>query len=284
MDYIQSRTQSLNLNDIDLRCMTINVGAAGKTGKNAAEEKKIREKVQGNRPKKVLKNGKEKLVPEAEIRREIFVEKIKQVDPDIICFQEQIPTDLNEVENVMLSNLLKDLPEYLRENFQAFYEQKGSLKQAAVMVKKSVIEEGSITRIDFTKDVDKQDYDEIEDRMVLIKVTLDDSMSDFYIASWHGPHKKYGKIAIAENIMKIVTRKVGRSPFIIGGDFNLPQKDFPDASNYISIAADSNDIDYFVYWRYGYMMTDVKKSPYNDPQVARAFLDHVPTVGRFQRR
>ena len=272
MDDLGRKMAKLNPSDGEISCMTINVGAAGKTGKNAAKEKEIRDKEVNKRKQKNIG----KRITEADVRREIFITKIKQVDPDIICFQEQIPKDLKEADQVML----KDLPEDIKRKYETYYDRQESTREAAVMVKKEKFQ--NVGQKEMFTDSDKDLYSQIQGRVVLVRAEIKGSPSKvIHIASCHGPHKKTDKIETAENIMKIVTRKVGRSPFIIGGDFNLSQKDFPDASNYISVAADSYDIDYFVYGGNGCSMRNVKQSTYNDPGVARAFLDHVPTVGKF---
>jgi len=251
--------------DFKLSFMTINVGLPSKK----AEERKAEVKRQSEKYGKKL--------TQADIRRDIFINKIKYVDPDIICFQEQIDKDMDETDKSMLGEFLENLSEEMKDKYNTCYERQASPKQAAVMVKKSMIdEEKMLKKIDFI-DSDTKKFSEIRARMVLIKVALANTQS-IYIASWHGPHKSKGKADVANKVMQIVKGKVGSSPYIIGGDFNLPRKDFPE--NYTSVADEDSDIDYFVYGGTGCKMTGVKKLSY-DEKFAGAFLDHVPISGEF---
>jgi len=120
--------------------------------------------------------------------------------------------------------------------------------------------------------------------MVLIKVTLNTINFPIYIGSWHGPHKisTDNKKEVAQKINEIVTSKVGPLPYLIGGDFNLPRNDFPNVDNSYPAAASPDDIDYFVFGGSGDIMEGVKKSPYENSGIAKAFLDHVPVVGRLR--
>jgi len=92
------------------------------------------------------------------------------------------------------------------------------------MVKKSVIHRETKPERVYFNDKDKEAFSEIQARMILIKVTLADSQSTIYIASWHGPHNKSTKevkLNVANKVMQTVIGKVGSSPYIIGGDFEI---------------------------------------------------------------
>jgi len=86
---------------------------------------------------------------------------------------------------------------------------------------------------------------------------------------------------VAQKIIEIVTSKVGRFPYLIGGDFNLSVSDFPNVDNSYPAAANPDDIDYFV-GSSDIMEGKVKKSPYENADIANAFLDHMPVVGRLR--
>jgi len=108
-----------------LSCMTINVGI--KTGRDGKE---IREREPNQSAK----------------RREIFIKKIKEENPDIICFQEQFKMDLKHIDKA----LLDDLEKAIKSNYKTFYQKQESQKQAAVMVKNDVLDDYHVERIDFT--------------------------------------------------------------------------------------------------------------------------------------
>jgi len=222
-----------------------------------------------------------KKLTQADVRRNVFLNKIIDENPDIICFQEQIHKDLSQADQQMFNEFLKNPPQKMGE-YETYYEREESQKEAAVMVKKSVILRGTKPKRVYFKDEDKKTFSEIQARMVLVKVALAESQSTIHIASWHGPHKSSNeeKLEDANKVMQIVIGKVGSSPYIIG-----PQKDFPKNTNYNSIADKSNDIDYFVYGGRGCSMKDedVKKSNYKNPNTAKAFLDHIPTVGKLRK-
>ena len=217
-------------------CLSLNVGI--ETGRTKANEQK----------EFAEKNG---FLKKEDAKRDFYLKKIDNVEPDIVCLQEQIPKDVKEIN----SKMIEDLSSKLKKKYTPFYESYGSNKQAAVLVKKNFISDDSkLRRIEFT-DADTREYSEIRARLVLVEFTPEGLNQPIYVGSWHGPwtgKTKPEKQGYVKAILGVVKRKVRGSPFFIAGDFNLKHKELPDLpNNRYSISAYGDNIDYLIVGREG---------------------------------
>jgi len=271
--------------NLNLNVLSINVG--------------IQNNKEGEEQRKLTVQECAFLKTKEDAKRIFYVKKIANERPDVVCLQEQIKKDATQINN-MIGKVSTDL----EHEYTPFYLEYGSQKEAAVLVKNSLVDQRFQIWFD---PLETAQCLEIQSRLLLVKLKLINFGEPILIGSWHGPHKSKDKDARLRSMLEIVRRNATGYPFFIAGDFNLHYDKLPSLPEGChAVTAGIKNIDYFIFGccgmskeinpnvdlfsdkfktpiDKGLFKTDkfnaflqVTESSYPDPEAAKLFLDHIP--------